>query len=252
MNDCGVVRDLFVLYAGGGMTREQARFVEDHLERCPECRIESAEIGKVNGWLRDEQLFVPVEDADWRALPLVCTDRARAAARGRSRNRVRLRWVLPIAAALLMAISLVWVARRPEAHRPNVQTVAAAPGNQDFLGKIESAMTREATARYLTECQDLLVDVLNAGQTCSGKRYDVAFQAARARDLLEQKRMLDPELNAPEVARAKELCDALEDFLVSLSMSQNCETEEMVRWLELAIQKQKLLLRINLVRSEMS
>jgi len=61
--------------------------------------------------------------------------------------------------------------------------------------------------------------------------------------------MLDAELSVPDVAHARTLCDELERFLVSLSASQDCETRDALLTMERSIERDQLLLRINLVQS---
>jgi hypothetical protein len=73
----------------------------------------------------------------------------------------------------------------------------------------------------------------------------------RARGLLQRKRLLDPELGAPEVARAKELCDELEGFLLNLSLSEKCESRDKLRRIERYVRKQQLLLRIRVLQGEL-
>jgi hypothetical protein len=117
---------------------------------------------------------------------------------------------------------------------------------------MRTAYAREATAQYLSSCQDLLLDFVSSDKTCAGDRYDVSFEVTRARQLLDEKRMLDAQLQVPEVAHAKALCDELERFLVGLSMSQDCESDAAVRTMEQFIESKQLLFRIDLMQSGIS
>jgi hypothetical protein len=251
MIDCASVREWLVLYAERELDPEQTRRVESHLLECRECLQEVEKINSVRNWLVDPELFAPPEDDRWLSLPSVCA-RSLSPVRMRRFTLVRspLRWALPVAAALFIMLGLAWMARRPGV--PEIAESMPAPGNEAFLGRIQSAATVDSTAQYLGECQDLLVDMLSAEQSCTGKRYDVSFQVQRARDLLRRKRILDSELNTPEVARAKDLCDDLENVLVDLSLSQDCETSDRFRSMEQIIERERLLLRIKVVRSEIS
>jgi len=251
MSDCASVRELIVLHAEGELEADQAQQVSAHLSECAECSRQAEEVNQLRTWLADPEVFAPRENDRWSSFSTACADSVGAVrARRFQLARHSLRWALPAAAALLFAVGLLWMARRPNV--PTVTAVVPAPGNEAFLGKIQSAVTMDATSQYLTQCQDLLVDMLKAGRTCTGNNYDVSLEAARARDLLLQKRMLDVELNAPEVARAKDLCDDLENLLVALSLSQSCETPDSFRSMEHAIERGQLLLRIKLVQSEIS
>jgi hypothetical protein len=254
MNNCESVRDLLVLHAEGELPPEQKTQVENHLIACAECREEAAGIDKIRSWLADPALFAPPEDYSWQFLPRKLSERARtlpAVKHWLPANLGSLGWTLSMAATLFLACGLIWLTQRQTpAPVPAVQV--EAPGNQAFLGKIQSAYAREMTSQYLAQCQDLLLNVVRAEKSCEGQKYDVSLEVTRARDLLQRKRMLDSELRAPEVAHAKDLCDELEAFLINLSTSEKCESTDKLHGMERFIEKEQLLLRINVLQAELS
>ena len=163
-------------------------------------------------------------------------------------------WTLSMAAALFLACGLIWLYQRPVSAPtgPTEIAKAEAPGNRAFLEKMQSAYAKEVTSQYLLQCQDLLLNVMRAGKGCNGQNYDVSLEVTRARDLLREKRMLDQELNTPDVASARRLCDELENFLIHLSTSDKCESPDKLHRMERFIQREQLLLRINVLQAEMS
>jgi hypothetical protein len=252
MIDCETVREQLVLYAERELDPEETREIESHLQGCGECSREAGKIDHLRTWLADPDLFAPTEDAAWTSLPSACVRKVDSERMRRFPTvRRSLLWALPAAAGLFIMVGLFRMVRNP-APGPEIAESRPAPGNEAFLNRIQSVVTVDSTAQYLTECQDLLVDMLRAEQSCSGKRYDVSFQTQRARDLLGQKRILDSELNTPKVAQAKDLCDDLENVLVDLSLSQNCEAPDRFHSMRQIIEREKLLLRIKLVQSEIS
>jgi hypothetical protein len=54
------------------------------------------------------------------------------------------------------------------------------------------------------------------------------------------------------VERARGLCDELERFLIGLSTSRNCESPGAIEGMGRAIEKDQLLLRINLLQTGIS
>src|SRR5436853_644631 len=98
----------------------------------------------------------------------------------------------------------------------------------------EAAGIREI--RYWPLDPDLLLNLVGAEKNCDVDRHDLSLEVERARELLRRKRMLDTELRAPEVARARELCDELENLLVSLSAAQKCESSGEIRLMERSIE----------------
>ncbi len=256
MSDCDRIRELLVLYCEGVLEEAPAAEVRAHLAGCHACSREALEIDELRRRLSDPELFAPVPSHAWQLLPSRMTARARAADPARWRlpwNSGSLVWVSSVSATLVLAIGSVWLANRPAPEpAPAAAAPAEAPGNEAFVHRMQAAYAREATVQYLTECQDLLLTFMRAEKKCQGKDYDVAFEVQRAQRLLQRKQLLDSELRSPDVARAKSLCDELESFLVNLSTSAACESPAGKRRMESYIQRENLLLRINLLQSELS
>jgi hypothetical protein len=256
MTECEPIRELLVLHAEGELEAAGCRAVAAHLAECPACSREAAEIDAVRKLLGDPGLFAPAQDMTWQLLPRTLAARAEAMPRRPwwlPQGLVSIAWTASTAAVLFLAVVFAWMARtRPPMPVPaEIATQSAAPGNQEFLSRMQTVYAREATAKYLAQCQDLLIDVVRAEKNCSGG-YDVSSEVVRARELLARKRLLDHELATPDVARAKGLCDELEHFLVNLSTADRCETQDKILRMEKFIQRQQLLLRINVLQSELT
>ena len=254
MDNCAETLELLVLFAEGELDAPQRDKVREHLEICPRCRTEAAKVGQIREWLSDPGLFAPETNYAWQQLPRAVAARAESTRPVKGwlpSNLGSLGWTLSMAAAILLAFGAVWFVNRPTPV-PVAVVTAPAPGNAGFLAKMQAAYAREATARYLSECQDLLLTVMRAGKNCDNNGYDVSLEVTRARELLQRKQLLESELSSPDVAPAKPLCDELENFLVGLSISDRCESPDKMRRMERYIREQKLLLRINLLQSELS
>lgn len=256
MTECESIRDLLVLFVEGALDSAQNSVVRAHLSGCAGCSREATEIESVRSMLKDPEIFAPEETYGWQLLPRSLAARAEPVSKPwwTPRRFSTLALTSTMAVTLALAVALTWFARSRSSPTPPTDVAAAhvAPGNEEFLRRMQTAYAREATARYLTECQDLLIDVVRAERNCAGEGYDVSAEVARARALLARKRLLDRELATPEVARAKNLCDELERFLVNLSTSQQCETRGELLRMEQFIRRGQLLLRINVLQSELS
>ncbi len=264
MSDCSQIRDLLVLDAEGELDSAQSDMVRQHLQACESCSAEANGILEVRNLLLEPGLFAPVEDESWNSLAARCAGMAGPSRKIRTFSTNKLswnlqssvRWALPLAACLVLGLALVWMMRNSgkpieitSSHPPSVDV---APGNAAFLERIDQELMTRSTARYLAECQDLLVELLKADRSCSGKGYDMSREIVRARELLQKRRIMEAELSAPEIAQAKDLCDDLENLLVSLSLSRDCESPEKFRRMEGMIEKERLLLRIRLIQSDIS
>ena len=263
MSDCSEIREMLVLEAERELDPGQSATVQEHLRECEACAREAGGIREVRDMLLDPSLFAPVEEESWGSFAERCASRSHPPdgtalvqikkgipSSGWNLQRLALRRALPLAACLVVGVGLVRMLRQPETP---VQTISvAAPGNEAFLDKMNRQLAASATSRYLAECQDLLVALLKADQTCRGKGYSMSREIARARELLQTRRILESELSAPEVAQARDLYDDLENLLVSVSLARDCESPDKYRWMEGMIEKERLLLRIRLIQSEIS
>ncbi len=257
MSNCNQIRDLLVMHAEAALDEIREREVDDHLATCPACRKEAAAIAKIQVWLKDAELFSPKVNYSWQTLSERLTIRAKSAdsaKRWLPANFGSPGWAATLAATVVLCFGLIWLMHRSSPRRFDMAVAPAttAPGNDAFLKKMQSAYAREATAQYLSECQDLLLNIMRAEKSCEGEKYDVSVEVAQARQLLGRKRMLDAELQSPTVVHAKGLCDELERFLVNLSTSDKCESPDRMHRMERYIQRERLLLRINVLQSELS
>lgn len=241
MTSCREVRELLVLFAEGELGPHERLRVETHLVECAACREEASRIETVRSALSDPELFAAA-GADWDALPSRLAEQARQSA---PRSWGRNHW-LALAASLLIVCSLLLLLRR-ETPRP----AATAQGNDAFLRQMETVYAREATARYLAECQDLLLEIVRVEPSCEGNKRDVALEVSQARELVRRKRLLEPQLQLPAVSRARDLCDDLDSLLVDFSTAAQCESRDNLRAIERTIEREQLMLRINLLKTEM-
>jgi len=241
MTSCREIRELLVLFSEGELGAQERLRVETHLVDCAACREEAAGVEAVRSALSDPELFADARP-DWDALPSRLAERARESA---PRSWGRNHW-LALAASLLIACSLLVLVRREGPHR-----AVTAQGNDAFLRQMETVYAREATARYLSECQDLLLEIVRVEPSCDGNKRDVALEVSQARELVRRKRLLEQQLQLPAVSRARDLCDDLESLLVDFSTSAQCESPDNLRAIERTIEREQLMLRINLLKTEL-
>ena len=254
MSSCDAIREMLVLHAEGVLDPDASQRVMEHLAGCPECGDEAARIGRVREYLADPGLFCPTPDLTWQLIPEKLADRARQLQdrRWHLLGRGLPRWAWSAAALLVLAGGLLLTLPQRTAVPPVLRPVVQAGADEALFARMRSAYAREATTQYLAGCQNLLLDLAAADRKCDTNHFDVSLEVARARQLLQQKRMLDAELTVPAVVHARSLCDDLERFLISLSTSEKCETRDTVRGMERCIESEQLLLRINLAQSAIS
>jgi anti-sigma factor RsiW len=147
MNNCAKCREHLVLYMEGELDEVQSREVREHLEACAACCSERDVLEQVRGRLMDPGLFSPAADLAWHSLPQRTAERASSVSpvhRWLPSNFGSLGWALSMAAAVALCFGLVWWANRT-ALQPPVTATTPPPGNEAFLGKLQSVFAREAT-----------------------------------------------------------------------------------------------------------
>jgi anti-sigma factor RsiW len=179
MSECEAVRELLVLYLEGELPEGERARVGEHLAGCAACRSESAELDAVRAWLADPGLFAP-GGPDFERLPEQLAAKAAALEPpARSWLPVNLGsfgWAASLAAAVVLGCGLIVMLPRQTPRAVH----AVARGNAAFLRQMQSVYAREATAQYLSECQDLLLNVVRAEPSCEGSKYDVSIEVERA------------------------------------------------------------------------
>ncbi len=253
MSNCDVIRELLVLHGEGALASADARRVEEHLATCGNCRKELAQVGKIREWLSDPEIFGPDEDLVWQMLPQKLAQRALQLQPDTPTTRFRIPvWAWSAVALAILTLGVVWIMRVQTSAPPANLLARAGAENQEFVQRILTAYTREATIQYLGGCHDLLLDLASATKKCDRSHFDVSLEVAQARRLLQQKRLLDAAPDVPELDHTRSLCDDLERFLVGVSNAQDCESDNALQIMERSMAREKLLLRINVVSSGIS
>ncbi|MBN2264820.1 MAG: hypothetical protein JW775_03305 [Candidatus Aminicenantes bacterium] len=235
--------------------------MNDEIEKDPKRRAEAAAIERL---LRETEavraeIRSAADSVDWEALPAVIADRARAGRRSaqdafasaRPWDRLFAPRLRPVLAGLLGglvigATAMYFALRAPEAGLPNDLAYHAS---DEFLDRAELEMARRSALDYLEKGQYMLLDIFESVE--DGSVVPAAVRADRARDLLQQKKYLNTQLDRYQMAKAKAICDQIEMLFRELAgISEELSAAELRRIRDL-IEERQLLLKINLVREEL-
>ena len=235
----------------------------EHLEECPECRKEVADLRRVleeadsaKGEIQDVMTTI-----DWDAMPARITDYvygkvAAPAPAGRGFLAGFREWLAragmkPVLASLAMGLVLgslgMYLALRKPGLVPgrNHRTIVS----KEFLDRADLEVARRATLDYLEKSQYLLLDFVQTQPGAPASR--TAFSPTLAKELLSKKKYLNPQLEKYQMAKAKAICDLIEALFQELAQVNESLPAAELKNIQDMIQEHQLLLKINIVKKEL-
>jgi hypothetical protein len=222
-----------------------------HLETCARCTKEVGELRDVRARLeldpvRTAEPPVPLEYLITRVQARIEETAHRPLSAGRRRA---VAGALAVAGA---ALSLVALLPRLVSRPPAAVPATAVEVSADALARLERAVAREQTARYLSEAGDVLVSVAAAHDDCDKEedRVEVGEVSARSRDLLARRALL-VERDRDEVASALPVLDDVEHALREVAELPNCVRAADVERFRRQVERRQLLMKIRLMTREL-
>ena len=244
-------RRRLVLLVYDGLDAGERTETLKHIETCERCAAELAGLRRVReGLARDA---VRTAEPPVRLEHLVTRVHARldeTAHRPRSASRrVAVAGGLAVAgAAKSLLVFLPRMASVPDqASAP--ATVQVSP---DALARLERTVSREQTARYLSDAGDVLVSVAAAHDDCDKKedRLEVGEASARSRELLARRALL-VDRDRDEVASAGLVLNDVEHALREVAALPACVRAVDVKRFREQVERRQLLMKIRLLTREL-
>jgi putative zinc finger protein len=248
-------RDVSLLAAGALNEAERAA-AERHVASCAACADDLAALRST--------LAVAAADEACAAEPPVAVEWLRArvharldAARPTPRPRIRRAvWAAGLAGAA--AVVVATILSRPVQAPPAPPAVAEAVAEPEIavsdeaLDRMERTMARERTARYLDEAQDVLVTVSGVPRRCDRKaqHIDLADETRRSRELLARRARLD--LDGSAALTAGPVLDDVEKVLREVASLENCARRRDVEAIHRHVQRERLLMKMELMTRELA
>jgi hypothetical protein len=257
------LRRRVALLAAGALEGREREEVRAHVDACPRCRAEHAELVSLVGALDDDAR--PLRAAEPGVSVSVLLDRVErqldreAVARPPRPAVVGWRLALPAAAAAALALWFLVpeLTSPPGRALPEASPPAAALDPLDevppeVLDRLERNLAREHTARYLSDAQDVLLAVAATEADCDrpDDRLDVGDVPDRSRDLLARRALL-VEARPEAVASARAVLDDVELALREVADLPSCVRRRDVQRLRQDLERRQLHMRIRLMTREL-
>ena len=261
MKKCPMTAKDQLAFLAGNFEKAGRTPMDDHLATCPECRAEADKVRRVldgaDGF--KAEIREAVGSVDWEALPARITDHVfrtvREPERVRFADRFRAwagsRHMRPALAGLLLGLTVgaavMYFALRTPGPGPGLPAGFHASG--EFLDRIEVELARRQTLDYLEKSQHVLRDIVQAPAGPYGGF--VALGSERARNLLQTKKYLNPQLEKYQMAKAKAICDQIEMLFLELAQISEDLTAAELQRIQSFVEERQILLKISLVRREL-
>jgi len=241
------------LMTAGALDEGERRATLDHLAACPRCAAQAESLRRV--WA------AAGEDSSRSAVMPVSPDALLTRIRARLDQREDRGWLLRPHAALqasaavltlgLVAATTLLLLGRPSRPRPTPIVTTPVEVPDEIMVRMERQAARDQVAHFLTEAQDVLVNVASHPHSCDRRhrRLNVRSEARRSRELLSKRAMVVQDTH--DAPAAAGVIHDVELTLREVAMLEPCARP----WELVAIQKQleksRLLLKIDLVTREL-
>ncbi|MFW6160424.1 MAG: zf-HC2 domain-containing protein [Acidobacteriota bacterium] len=264
MKNCRQFRKNIPSYLAGELNEEQSRFLENHLRNCSGCREELNEhncllgvAGAVN-----EEVERSIKEINWEKM----SDRiSKAVFEEKRQGKKSEPWLKklsflsfppllkPVSAGLLAGLIIGSII---------TYLIISKPGTEERIGarihvspalieRVELQMAKQSTLDYLDRSQLLLLDFLQASPRETPDFQLQERTVYQARELLRQKKYINPQLEKVQMIKAKQICDQIEILFYELiAVSEDLSPENLKKIQEFIGEKQ-LLLKINLIKREL-
>jgi len=260
MNECRRVRENLVAFLGGELGEAEREKVRRHLEACSRCSRELKDFRRI---FESAGSLSPVpgsalDGVDWEAqaekiVGAVWT----AKSSPRPAPRRERFWLFapgprPVLAGIVGGIMIgalaMFIVFKGSILQKKGSEKLFAPG--EFLDRVDLEIARRETLNYLEKSQYVLLEFMESdvGQRKFGAR---SFAAEQAKELLEKKKFLNPQLEKARMAKAKDICDQVELLFYELSQVSTGLTDAERREIQELIEQKNLLLKIKLLRKEL-
>jgi len=242
------------LLALGALSGDEAAAARDHAETCAACAADLARLRRT----LDLVVLDPVRQAEpplgVPALLARVNAKLDEAASSTSRFARRAAWLVPagaLAAGLAAFLMLRPSISTPPTATPVLVAERSVAVSDEMLGRMERTVTREQTARYLDEAQDLLLTVTSPRPcTRETRRVDVEQEAERSRELLARRAMLVG-TGGDDVLSVRPVLRDVEYVLREVASLPSCARERDLQAIQREVSRRNLLMKIDLMTREL-
>lgn len=257
MSECDDVKKMLPAFFADELNESESRIIHSHIKGCQPCRDEYnrtkdvfAGIGdlltecdqavKAVNWKEDsgEPLRIPITPGKEKPLrfPLLHSGWKVSS--------------IALASVFIMGMLAGYFIFRPLDSRGirSEQPIV----NGSALKLMETALSRRQVLDYFTQTQLVLTGIMEKCQIGPGESENPNFNVGQIRRLLGKNRFFSQDLNRPEFMSSRNLLNRIEFILFEMLTLDGRVSCEKLQRLQRLIQEERLLLKIRLIRKELT
>lgn len=265
-------------YYLGEISGDIAAQIEVHLRTCSSCQQDLAILQAILATSEKikKEIELELEKVDWKGLPIAIEKKIQEAV-SRPRqiawpwsplfqglsfiNRSVLRhiqiirpWVFLLRwstlAGLIIGLFLGFISYhyllRPEKKWTQAELMYQVPG--PFLERVDEEMARKEVLDYLEKSRLILISMKQAVEVSPEV---IPLPPEKLRNLLWRKKYFSPQLDSFSLAKAKQILEEIDAFLLELALTEEKISSDEARHLVRLIDEKQLLLKIQLLLQEL-
>ncbi len=258
MASCKKIKKLIYLDSLEMLSKRARAKMEKHLKSCLECRFVQKEAQALASNISSDTLFPSEKEINWESfmdrvykkIHVKLKEEERGVPLFRSYlSKRHLALLAPMAIVLILAFLFIFIGLQKEPIGPVPPHVASFSENMER--RLELEMAKQATADYLREGREVLLNLAGIPIPCNGEKIDITTEKQRIEKILQKKNYISEYLEEPELQRAASLCGEVETLLLDASSMKSCTNRRELQDLEETILGRNLLMKIDIITGEL-
>ncbi len=224
MSSCKKIKKLIYLDSLGMLSERKSAKMEKHLNSCPGCRLALKEARELAIHISSDNLFPSEKKINWDLFMDAVYDKIHTSIQEEGKGvslfqaylpKRRFALLIPIAIVLVLTFLFVFIGIQKEQIMP--RSPQSASFSKDIEKRLQLEMAKQATADYLREGREVLLNLAGIPIPCNGEKIDITAEKQRIEKILQKKNYISGFLQEPELQRASSLCGEVETLLLDAS-----------------------------------
>lgn len=256
---CKKIKKLIYLDSMSLLSNKAKAKMEHHVKGCEKCRAAVKEAHELVHNINSNTLFPSEKEINWDSFMDHIYEKIHARMEeGRKgvpflQAYLSKRYLALLASlAVVITLAILFVFKGFQTEGPLVlSSDPIAQFSGDVERRLRLELAKQATADYLRDGRELLLNLAGNPIPCNGKKIDITTEKQRIGKVLKKKNYISEFLHEPELQRAASLCGEMETILLEASSLESCTSKDNLQEIEETILGRNLLMKIEIITGEL-